>query len=711
MRKLILLFALVLAMTAHAYDFSVSSRGIPLYYSINPDGETVSVTFGPEPYSNPIIEIPQTVEDSSGKNYTVTAIGEKSFYLCEVRNVTLPASIDVIGVNAFSWSSLETINFPDCLEEIGEEAFKECPLKELTFPSSLHSIGGWAFNDCGFITEIYLPDSLTFLGECAFKGCWSLQKVSLPSSLLKIEDGVFAGCESLTEVVFKDGLEEIGNMTFSGCPLEKFTFPQTLKKIGEENFDTITFEEFTIPDHIIEIEAGLCNNNENLKKIVFGKGLTAIPANVCAACPNLTEVEIPDNITSIDNGAFRKCQRLSHIKIPDNITGLPDECFRECISLTHVELPSNLQAIRERCFLGCSSLKEIVLPLTLKDIGGEAFRGCNGLVVLNIPLSVKLVGQRAFYGVRGNIHMEGGIPPIVYDPIYVDPTEPVNDNKATLYVPKGAIDGYKDVIVENRQLPLWDCFKEMIEEEVPNTIFGITSRSASCAKIFINGKEQDIWGDTYEIESGSSATITIELEEGYILRYAKINGTDITSGIEAGQYTIDCVTTNYILDLSFIDFDWSLYQNYEGTWNYIGRIDVKPEQGENFRCRIIPNEGWKIRAVYYSSDHGYNDVTDQVDEDGAYSSDDRYLCNLLVCYEAINPDLNPEEMNHKLRVYPSNDCSIAIEGAATLDISIANIENQIISQMKADSNYEIVNVPGHGDYLITIGKRIFKVKI
>ena len=119
---------LLCSISASAHDFEVDG----IYYKRTSD-TTVEVTFRGSlyngyhrEYSGDVL-IPSIVT-YSGKEYSVTSIGQRVFYYCDgLTSVTIPNSVESIGNAAFKGcSGLTSVTIPNSVTSIGDDAFYGC---------------------------------------------------------------------------------------------------------------------------------------------------------------------------------------------------------------------------------------------------------------------------------------------------------------------------------------------------------------------------------------------------------------------------------------------------------------------------------------------------------------------------------------------------------------------------------------------------------
>jgi hypothetical protein len=79
----------------------------------------------------------------------------------EVKQVTLPKTLQFIQVGAFEGSGITSIVIPEGVTDIGQAAFASCKdLTSVTLPSSVKRIGG-SFKDCTSLTDVRIPEGKT----------------------------------------------------------------------------------------------------------------------------------------------------------------------------------------------------------------------------------------------------------------------------------------------------------------------------------------------------------------------------------------------------------------------------------------------------------------------------------------------------------------------------------------------------------------------
>ena len=315
--------------SASAYDFKVDG----IYYDINADETTVSVTYKTEnsyasSYSGEVA-IPQSVTYNK-KNYSVTNIGERAFYLCSgLTSITIPESMASIGNQAFSnCTGLTSIIIPESVTSIGYQAFLCCTsLTSIIIPESVTTIGSEAFSYCTGLTEVIIPNSVTTIGGGAFEGCTGLTGVTIGKSVTTIGSSAFNGCDGLTEVIIPESVANIEDYAFSECDgLQSIV-------VAEGNTSYSSSE-------------GVLFNKDKTVLIQYPGGKSGAYV-------------IPSSVTSIEHYAFRGCTGLTEVTIPESMTTIEWSAFQNCTGLTSVTIPESVTSIGDLAFYNCDLLETI----------------------------------------------------------------------------------------------------------------------------------------------------------------------------------------------------------------------------------------------------------------------------------------------------------------------------------------------------------------
>ena len=502
----ILLFS---TLSTWAYDFEVDG----IYYNINDDGTTVSVTNagdGFASYSGSVV-IPSTVT-YSGTTYSVTSIGDYAFSGCSgLTSVTIGNSVTSIGSYAFNGcSGLTSVTIPNSVTSIGEKAFYNCSgLTSVTIPNSVTSIGLYTFYGTAWYNN--QPDGLVYAGKVAYKykgtmpentsitikdgtlgianfafcNCSGLTSVTIPNSVTSIGDSAFYGCSGLTSVTIPNSVTKIDSRAFEDCSgLTSVTIPNSVTSIGYGAFYNCSgLTSVTIPNSVTSIGDGAFYKCSGLTSVVFNAencttmGSSSFP--VFDGCSNLTSLTIGGNVKTIPSYAFYKCSGLTSVTIPNSVTSIGSDAFsgttwynNQPDGLVYAgkvaykykgSMPDNASitikdgtlGIAGGAFENCSGLKSVTIPNSVTSIGKYAFENCFGLTDLTIGSSVNSIGASAFDIARlGRIKVLNPVPPTcVYNTVF----KSVDKEKCLLTVPHGTIDLYSTTCV-------WCDFKRMKED-------------------------------------------------------------------------------------------------------------------------------------------------------------------------------------------------------------------------------------------------------
>lgn len=155
-----------------------------------------------------ILEIPEVVD-----GIEVKQLGNQLFKDMGIKEVYLPATLEVIGVESFINNELTDVVLPANLKVVDESAFENNKLLKLTLNEGLELIEGAAFKDNN-LTHLRIPESVGFVGNFAFNNNSIIQ--------LDIEQG---------------RLTNIRNNTFTNNLLDTVNTPDSIKSVNPNAFD------------------------------------------------------------------------------------------------------------------------------------------------------------------------------------------------------------------------------------------------------------------------------------------------------------------------------------------------------------------------------------------------------------------------------------------------------------------------------------------
>ena len=402
-------------------------------------------------------------------------------------------------------------------------------------------IGNDAFYDCYGLTSVMIPNSVTSIGECAFRYCSSLTSVSIGNGVTTIGDYALAGCRGLSSIFVSSGntkydsrnncnaiIETSSNTIISGCT--NTAIPNSVTNIGDNAFyECSGLTSITIPNSVTSIGNNAFSYCSGLTSIIVSSGNTKYDSRdncnaiietssntMIAGCKNTI---IPSSVTSIGNSAFYGCNELTSITIPNSVTSIGKYAFYECTSLTTVTIGNGVTRIGDDAFSDCTGLTSITLPNSVTSIGGLAFYHCSALA-----------------SVVSEIHNPFSIDYDVFSYI---------SSEAILQVPKGTKSKYE-------AFPGWTKnFKEIVERTSEATNYTLSIIATGDGSVSYNGITIRNRTTSFTVDEGASATITFTPDNGNSIASVKLNNSDITSQISGNSYTVNNITANTTLSVTF----------------------------------------------------------------------------------------------------------------------------------------------------------------
>jgi hypothetical protein len=141
------------------------------------------------------------------RNSQLSHIHEQAFACCySLRSMIIPASVLTIGAKIFTLCGCAKLKFEagSQLREIGEKAFYRCNIRSISLPPLVTTISKSCFGDCRHLSVLSFGPNLTRIEESVISGCRSLSSIVIPASV-EFVDRNWALGSALSTVTFESG--------------------------------------------------------------------------------------------------------------------------------------------------------------------------------------------------------------------------------------------------------------------------------------------------------------------------------------------------------------------------------------------------------------------------------------------------------------------------------------------------------------------------
>ena len=119
-----------------------------------------------------------------------------------------------------------------------------------------------------------------------------------------------------------------------------------------------------------------------IKKVVFGEGITDAGCGCFSGMENLTKVKFSNSIKAIREEAFMDCYRLKKVTLPPHLKKIEESAFSGT-DIKKIKLPEGIEEVQEDAF-EFTGLKKINIPKSLKELPPTIFakkKGSSGVMV------------------------------------------------------------------------------------------------------------------------------------------------------------------------------------------------------------------------------------------------------------------------------------------------------------------------------------------
>ena len=320
-------------------------------------------------------------------------------------------------------------------------------------------IGSYAFNYCKELTSVKIPNGVKEIGDGAFSLCYRIKTITIPNSVEKIGNGVFVNCDDLENIVLDEGNKHFvfkDNMLLS---YDRKTLYSVLKIISGN---------LVVPEGITEINDEAISNCYIVTSVSLPNSLTYIGKKNFYCIPDLKNISIPQSVSYIGEGSFCYCQALDDITLEGNNSPYKMEngmllskdgslLLYVSPNSTVVNVPETVTRIGEYASIGNSRIINLVVPDNVESIGREAFSSCDNLRSISLGSAINNIEPYtfAFCDNITSFIVRATNPPTT--PSYGSFSAQML--KATLVVPKGCVDAYKNSKYD------WSKFAKIVEED------------------------------------------------------------------------------------------------------------------------------------------------------------------------------------------------------------------------------------------------------
>ncbi len=345
-------------------------------------------------------EIPKTIIISDD----VTDLGKYMFHYCNIREITVPISLDLTECKAFDGYN----------QYYGLKKVTVTKGTGAAVDYSIHAGEGYSdpyctlspWNNAPNLETVIVAEGVTHLGDCTF--CCKMENLILPNSLTSLGDYVFAGSfiKNLTIPISlnatwlddKPAFHDVYYIeTVNFTPGSGYGFDYAAYKGSNCWYQHTPWYQ----------------SRSTLKEINFSEGITHIGSDAFREL-NITSLVIPNSVDTLGPHAFYNLTNLTLLSIPATLNSVgfyKYPAFEGCANIKKMKFTGSGDWFEYDLFdtqssyfrytpwqFSKSALNSVEILYGVSSVGSFAFKGCTALKFIDISKSVTILGDKAFDG-------------------------------------------------------------------------------------------------------------------------------------------------------------------------------------------------------------------------------------------------------------------------------------------------------------------------
>lgn len=407
--------------------------------------------------------------------------------------------------------------------------------------------------------------------------------------------------------------DEISNLTV--LDLSEANIQAYTGKDGTNPYEGLNYYANVMPSGSFYFINGGDNGKTSLTTVILPNNLLAIGTYAFTGCTGLISINFPPKLVEIGTCAFAACYKLTTLNLPVGIASLPERVFYNCYGLTSITLPKKLSTIEYGVFYNCTGIKTInslnPTPPVLGHMGSFGYVKPSAVYVpaasiyayksasewsdfndVIIPDSALNVYGVTIYSNTGGIITGNGYQ-LKNGETYNVMRTPISSIDFNI----NPVPGYEvgSLIYNNIDVKAHYSNSHFITPEVQNnSTLMVTFRKIEYQ---ITIKTAESGSVKWHCNYGDTPSLEITPSQGWKVNTIMYNGSDVTSSLINGIYSIPAIKDNGELNISFENTQNSpkLIDIRHKVYSYKSNIVIEGANNENIN--IYTTNGKLLQTI------------------------------------------------------------------------------------------------------------------